>query len=87
MKLHNQAKVGLATVICLLCQGYAFTYILGVEPHTLVSIAPLFLYMAYLYARSRRKYYFNKPLYWIGGIVVLTIILVLPYALKLEGLP
>ena len=85
--MHNQAKVGLATVICLLCQGYAFTYVLGVEPHALVSIAPLFPYMAYLYAKSRRKYYFDKPLYWIGGIVALTILLVLPYALRIEWLP
>ena len=33
MRINNQAKVGLVTVVCLLCQGYIFTYILRVEPH------------------------------------------------------
>ncbi len=83
MRLNNQAKVGLATALCLLTQGYIFTYILGVEPGVLISIAPLFPLIAYIYARASRQWYYNKPLYWIAGIAVLTIIDVVPFALKL----
>lgn len=82
MRLNNQAKVGLATVFCLLCQGYIFTYILGVEPGVIISIAPLFPYIVYIYARGRRQWYYNKPLYWILGIVALTLIDIAPYALE-----
>jgi hypothetical protein len=74
MKLTNQAKVGLVTAACLLLQGYCFTYVLGVEPPLIVSIAPLLPYILYIYARSRRDWHFDKTHYWIGGIVVLTII-------------
>jgi len=87
MKLHNQAKVGLVTVVCLILQGYIFTYILNVEPHALVSIIPLIPYVIYIYARVHRVYYYNKPLYWIAGIIVLTGVNILPYALHIKGLP
>lgn len=83
MKLNNQAKVGLVTVICLILQGYIFTYILKVEPHALVSFIPLVPYLAYIYARSRRTYYYNKPLYWIAAIIILTAIDLIPYAFAL----
>ena len=81
MRLNNQAKVGLATVVCLLVQGYIFTYVLFVEPHPLISIIPLFPYLAYVYARGKRTWYFNKPLYWIGLIVSITLLDILPFAL------
>ncbi len=81
MRLNNQAKVGLATVLCLLTQGYIFTYVLGVEPGVLIAIAPLFPYIAYIYARASRQWYYNKPLYWIAGIVILTLIDIAPFAL------
>jgi ABC-type iron transport system FetAB permease component len=83
MKLSNQAKVGLVTVICLIMQGYIFTYVLKVEPHSLLSFIPLIPYLGYIYARSRRVYYYNKPLYWIAAIIMLTAIDLLPYALKM----
>ena len=83
MRLNNQAKVGLATVLCLLTQGYIFTYILGVEPGVLISIAPIFPYIVYIYARSSRQWYYNKPSYWIAAIVALTLIDVAPFALEL----
>jgi len=80
MRLNNQAKVGLATVVCLLLQGYIFTYVLFVEPHPLVSILPLFPYLAYVYARGKRTWYFNKPLYWIGFVAMVTVLDILPFA-------
>lgn len=80
MRLNNQAKVGLATVVCLLLQGYIFTYVLFVEPHPLVSILPLFPYLAYVYARGKRTWYFNKPLYWIGLVAMVTVLDILPFA-------
>ncbi len=83
MRLNNQAKVGLATVLCLLTQGYIFTYVLGVEPGVLISIAPLFPYIAYIYARGSRQWYYDKPLYWIAAIVALTLIDIAPFALRL----
>ena len=82
MRLNNQAKVGLATVVCLLIQGYIFTYVLFVEPHPMLSIVPLFPYLAYVYARGKRTWYFNKPLYWIGLIVAVTMLDILPFAVE-----
>jgi len=79
MRINNQAKVGLVTVACLLLQGYIFTYILKVEPHPLLSIVPLIPYVAYIYARNARTWYFNKPLYWIALIVALTALDILPF--------
>jgi hypothetical protein len=81
MRINNQAKVGLVTVICLLCQGYIFTYILGVEPHPLISFVPLIPYIAYIYARGGRTWYFNKPLYWMAAIIALTALDIMPHAL------
>jgi hypothetical protein len=83
MRINNQAKVGLASVLCLLGQGYVFTYILGVEPGVLVSIAPIFPYIVYIYARASRQWYYNKPFYWIAAIVAITLIDLAPYALEL----
>ena len=81
MRLNNQAKVGLATVVCLLVQGYIFTYVLFVAPHPLISIIPLIPYIIYVYARGKRSWYFNKPLYWIALIVSITLLDILPFAM------
>jgi hypothetical protein len=81
MILNNQAKVGLATVICLLCQGYVFTFVLKLEPHPLISFVPLLPYIAYIYARTSRTWYFNKPLYWIGAVIALTVLDILIFLL------
>lgn len=80
MRLNNQAKVGLVTVLCLICQGYIFTYILEVEPSIVVSIAPLIPYIVYIYARSSRRLYYDRPLYWIAAVIVITLIDILPYS-------
>jgi len=80
MRLNNQAKVGLACVACLLVQGYIFTYVLFVEPHPFLSIVPLFPYLVYVYARGKRTWYFNKPFYWIGLIIFITLLDILPFA-------
>jgi len=80
MRFNNQVKVGLATIICLISQGYIFTYVLKVEPNTIVSIAPLIPYIIYIYARSSRSLYYNKPLYWIILVIAITLIDLLPYA-------
>jgi ABC-type iron transport system FetAB permease component len=80
MQMNNQVKVGLTTVVCLLCQGFIFTYILKVEPIALVSIAPIFLYIAYIYARNRRVWWYHKPMYWIVAIFILTLLDIAPYA-------
>jgi hypothetical protein len=79
MTINNQAKVGLASAFCLLIQGYIFTYVLHVEPHFLVVIAPLIPLVLYLYARGKRTWYFNKPFYWIAAIIAITIIDLAPY--------
>jgi hypothetical protein len=79
MRINNQAQVGLVTVICLLCQGYVFTYLLGVEPNPLISFVPLLPYIAYIYARGGRTWYHNKPLYWMAAIIVLTMIDIVPF--------
>ncbi|MDD1732316.1 MAG: hypothetical protein LUO92_04140 [Methanothrix sp.] len=81
MRINNQAKVGLATVICLLSQGYIFTYILKVEPNPLISIVPLLPYIAYIYARGARTWYHYKPLYWIVAIIAITALDILPFVL------
>ena len=81
MRINNQAKVGLATVVCLLSQGYIFTYILKVEPHPLISFIPLLPYIAYIYARGARSWCYIKPTYWIAAIIAITALAILPFAL------
>ena len=81
MSINNQAKVGLVTVACLLCQGYIFSFILSVEPHPLISFVPLLPYIVYIYARGSRTWYFNRPLCWMAAIIALTALDILPYAL------
>jgi hypothetical protein len=81
MRLSNQSMVGLATVICLLFQGYIFTYVLKVEPEVLVSIAPILPFVLYIYARNRRVWWSHKPMYWIVAIIALTIVDIAPYVL------
>ena len=82
MGINNQSKVGLVTVVCLVCQGYIFSYILGVEPNPVISFVPLLPYIAYIYARGSRTWYFNKPIYWMAAIIALTALDIMPYALK-----
>jgi hypothetical protein len=79
MKLNNQAKVGLVTIICLLGQGYIFTYILKVEPNVVLSFVPLLPYVIYIYARGSRTWYYNKPLYWMAAVVALTLFDIAPF--------
>jgi ABC-type iron transport system FetAB permease component len=79
MKINNLFKVGLTTIVCLLCQGFILTYILKVEPFALVPIAPFFLLIAYVYAKNRRVWWYHKPLYWMAAIVVLTLVDMAPY--------
>lgn len=81
MRLNNQVQVGLATVICLISQGYIFTYILKIEPNTIVSLAPLIPYIIYIYARSSRSLYYDRPIYWITSVIAITVIDLLPYLL------
>jgi hypothetical protein len=81
MQLSNQSMIGLATVICLLIQGYIFTYVLKAEPGALVSIAPILPFVLYIYARNRRVWWSHKPMYWIAAIIALTIVDIAPYAL------
>ena len=80
MRINNQAKVGLVTVVCLLCQGYIFSYVLAVEPNPLISFVPLLPYLAYVYARGRRTWYFNKPRYWMTAVIALTALDIIPFA-------
>jgi hypothetical protein len=83
MRLTNQVKVALVTALCLLGQGYVFTYILKVEPGPLIAIAPLFLYIAYIYARGRETWSYDRPLYWCGAVLLLTLIDLAPFVLGL----
>lgn len=79
MRLNSQVIVGLVTVICLISQGYIFTYILKVEPNIIVSVIPLIIYIAYIYARNSRSLYYNKPAYWVLAVIAVTVIDLLPY--------
>ncbi len=83
MRVNNQVMVGLVTIICLISQGYIFTYILKVEPNTIVSLIPLIAFVIYIYARNSMSLYYNKPLYWIIAIIALTLIDLLPYSLRI----
>lgn len=79
MRINNQAKVGIVTIICLLSQGYIFTYVLGIEPNPVISFVPLLPYIAYIYARESRTWYFNKPMYWIAIVLALTVLDIIPF--------
>lgn len=70
------------TVVCLILQGYIFTYILQVEPPTVISIVPLFPYIVYIYARGRRTWYFNRPHYWMAAVIALTFFDLAPYVFR-----
>lgn len=84
MRINNQAKVGLVTVVCLLCQGYIFSYILGVEPNAAIAFVPLLPYIAYIYARGKRTWYFNKPVYWMAAVIALTALDIMPFVLAAQ---
>ncbi|NYT02249.1 MAG: hypothetical protein GKC10_05795 [Methanosarcinales archaeon] len=73
MRFNNQTKIALATAACLVAQGYAFDFILKVQPHTLVIFSPLILYIGYLIFRARIDPQYQNPLYWIAAVVVLTL--------------
>jgi len=79
MRLNNQSKVGLVTVICLLLQGYIFSYVLKVEPNPLLSFVPLFPYIVYIYARGKMAWYHNRPLYWMAAVIALTLFDIAPF--------
>lgn len=81
MRINNQAKVGLVTIICLLSQGYIFTHVLAVEPNPVISFIPLLPYIAYIYARESRTWYFNKPIYWIAIVIALTVLDIIPFVM------
>jgi ABC-type iron transport system FetAB permease component len=83
MRINNQMKVGIATIICLISQGYIFTHVLKVEPNPVISFIPLLPYIAYIYARESRTWYFNKPIYWIAIVIALTVIDIAPFVLGL----
>jgi ABC-type iron transport system FetAB permease component len=74
MSLNNQAKVGLVAVICLIFQGYVFAYILDINPNVIISFIPLIPYLVYIYARGSRRWYYNRPIYWIALVIALTLI-------------
>jgi hypothetical protein len=82
MRINNQAKVGLVTVVCLLFQGYVFSSLLHVEPNPAISFVPLLPYIAYIYARGSRTWYFNKPHYWMAAVIALTLLDIAPFALE-----
>ena len=79
--MNNQVKVGLTTVICLLIQGYVFTYIMRVEPSFIISFAPLIIYIIYIYAKGKKSWYYDRPIYWIIAIILLTFLDMAAYAL------
>lgn len=83
MKINNQAKVGIVTIVCLLSQGYIFTYMLAIEPNPVISFVPLLPYIAYIYARESRTWYFNKPAYWIAFVLALTVLDIIPFAIDI----
>ena len=82
MRINSQAKVGLATVVCLLSQGYIFTYILKVEPYPLISILPLLPYIVYIFARGARTWYHNKPIFWIAAIIAITVLDIVSFSIR-----
>lgn len=77
MRLNNQAKVGLTCVACLLVQGYIFTYVLLLSLILCSQLSPVPLPCLCLCAR-KRTWYFNKPFYWIGLIIAITLLDILP---------
>jgi hypothetical protein len=81
MRITSQSMVGIVTIICLLAQGYIFTYILKVEPNALITMAPIILFVVYIYAKNRRIWWYYKPIYWMAAVVAITIADLAPYLL------
>jgi hypothetical protein len=54
---------------------------LRVEPHPLIAFLPLLPYIAYIYARASRTWYFNRPLYWMSAIIAITSLDIMPFVL------
>ena len=79
MRLSNQAMVALITIVCLLAQGYLFTYLLNVEPNVIIDFIPLIPYILYIYARNKGAWHYDKLLYWMAATIVLTMIDVAPF--------
>jgi len=81
MRFNNQSKVALVTALCLVAQGYAFDFILKVQPHALAIFSPLILYILYLVSRTKMEPKYLNPLYWIAAVVLLTVVNLGLYAL------
>ena len=67
------------TVLCLLFQGYIFSYVLKVEPSPMLSFVPLFPYIVHIYARRKMAWYYNRLLYWVPGVIALTLFDIAPF--------
>jgi hypothetical protein len=85
MRFNHQTKVALATVLCLLGQGYILAYFLEVEVNPIISFIPLLPYVVYVYARGKRTWYYNRPEYWIAAIAALTAIDLAPFVFMAMG--
>ena len=82
MKLANEIKVALVTAGCVLALAIVFKNILYVRADLIVTNGPFYLFIVYLITRGQTKASkCDKPLYWSLAIVLVTIAIVVLYAL------
>jgi hypothetical protein len=82
MKVADELKVALVTAVCIIGSAVIFKNVLHVRADFMVSFGPAYLFIVYLITRGRGgKCRYDKPLYWSMGIILVTLAVIILYAL------
>ncbi len=74
-KMADEIKVAIVTGLCIIGLAIFFKKEVSEEVNYLVKFSPLFLFLIYLFSRGKKsKSKYDKPLYWIIGIIIVTIL-------------
>ena len=82
MKLSNDSKLGILTVICMLGSAAVFKNILHISPppNFIVSYGPAEIFVLYLILKCSIEKSDRNPLYWGAAIIFVTLATIILYA-------
>jgi TRAP-type C4-dicarboxylate transport system permease small subunit len=81
-KLADEIKVALVTGACILGMAIIFKQILHIQIDSLISNGPVYLFIIYIISRRQsKKMKCDKPLYWNLGIIFITVLIIVLYAI------
>ena len=68
-------KIAIVTGLCIIGLALFFKKNVSQELNFIVKFSPLFLFAIYMLTRGKKsKSKYDKPLYWIIGIIIVTIL-------------